>query len=62
MAPSTLTAMRWDDLSISTSTPARAGVSARPKVIAAAASTSLASRPPDSRFMTLAPARFLLQA
>jgi hypothetical protein len=48
--------MRWDDLSISTSTPARTGVIAEPNIITAAASASLASRPPDARFMIFAPA------
>jgi hypothetical protein len=48
--------MRWDDLSIWTTTPARAGVSANPATTAAAAKTSLASRLPDRRFM-IAPCR-----
>jgi hypothetical protein len=49
--------MRWDDLSIWTTTPARAGVSANPDVtnpdmIVAAARTSFANRPPDRFMMT----------
>ena len=46
--PSTLTAMRCDDLSIWTTTPARAGVSANPAMTAAAANASRASRPPTT--------------
>jgi len=45
--------MRWDDLSIWTRTSARAGV--RPVIVKArhrhARNTSLASHPPDNRFM-----------
>jgi hypothetical protein len=56
MAPSTLTAMRWEDLSIWTRTSARAGVGARPVIvktdIIAPANSSPASHPPDNRFMT----------
>jgi hypothetical protein len=42
--------MRWEDLSIWTRTSARAGVSARPDIVTPA-NSSLASHPPDSRFM-----------
>jgi hypothetical protein len=55
MAPSTLTAMRWEDLSIWTRTSARAGVGARPAIvktdIVTPANSSLASHPPGNRFM-----------
>jgi hypothetical protein len=46
--------MLCDDLSICTTTSARAGVSANPDMTRAAANARLASHPPDSRFMTLA--------
>jgi hypothetical protein len=55
IVPSMLTAIRCDDLSICTTTSARAGVSANPDSTIAAANASLASRPPGSRFM-IAPA------
>jgi hypothetical protein len=66
--PSTLTAMRCDDLSIWTTHSARAGVRANPDMTNAAANASLASLAslailaPDSRFMITAPARYLPQA
>jgi hypothetical protein len=42
MAPSTLTAMRWDDLSMWTTTSARAGATANAAAIETAASASRA--------------------
>jgi hypothetical protein len=42
MAPSTLTAMRWDDLSMWTTTSARAGAAANAAAMQAAASASRA--------------------
>jgi hypothetical protein len=56
IAPSTLTAIRWDDLSIWTTTSARAGDDANPAMTTAAANTSLASRLPDRHFMIASPA------
>jgi hypothetical protein len=43
--------MLWDDLSIRTVTPARAGITAKPAMTVAATNISLASRRPDRRFM-----------
>ena len=58
--PSTLTAMRCDDLSICTTTPALAGVSATPAMTAAAAKASRASPRPANHSMISRPARFLV--
>ena len=60
--PSTLTAMRCDDLSIRTTTPACAGASANPAMTAATANASRASRRSDSRFMIAPCQPFLWRA